>query len=167
MKHWMEWLQKQGGTGKAHTWWILALGIGGMLLILASEFWPEQTPAASQPASAAADFTYEAQLEQRLADMIGQISGAGQTRVLVTLESGSQTVYAVDTREGEAESEQTHVLLEDGSALTETVRTPAVCGVAVVCEGGDQIHVVTQITEMLSSLLDIPTSRISVAKMSG
>lgn len=167
MKQWMAWLQKQSGAGKTHTWWILALGIGGMLLILVSEFWPEQTPAASQAAPAAADFTYAEQLEQRLADMIGQISGAGQTRVLVTLESGSQTVYAVDTREGEAESEQTHVLLEDGSALTETVRTPAVCGVAVVCEGGDQIHVVTQITEMLSSLLDIPTSRISVAKMSG
>ena len=56
-------------------------------------------------------------------------------------------------------------LLDDGSALTETVRTPAVCGVAVVCEGGDQTHVVAQITEMLSSLLGISSSRISVAKM--
>lgn len=163
---WSEWLQQWFKTEKAGTQLIFLLGMGGLVLILLSEVWPAQsggTEARSAPETV--DFSYEMTLEQRLEALIGQVEGAGRTKVMVTLETGAQSVYAVDTREGAAESGQTHVLLDDGSALTETVRTPAVCGVAVVCEGGDQTHVVAQITEMLSSLLGISSSRISVAKM--
>ena len=37
---------------------------------------------------------------------------------------------------------------EDGSALTETVCLPQVCGVAVLCEGGGDIRVAARITEL-------------------
>jgi stage III sporulation protein AG len=145
---------------------IIVLGIGGMLLILLSEFLP--SGAAQSKKAAASQMTaceYEAELETRLETILSKVDGAGKTEVMVTLETGEQSVYAIDTQEGEADTQQTHVLLDNGSALTETVRMPAVCGVAVVCEGGDQVHVVAKITEMLSSLLDLSTSRISVAKM--
>ena len=51
---------------------------------------------------------------------------------------------------------------EDGSALTETVCLPQVCGVAVLCEGGGDIRVAARITELVSALLDLPSNRICV-----
>lgn len=57
--------------------------------------------------------------------------------MMVTLESGEETIYAVDTQSGQMQNQETHVLLEDGSALEETTYLPAVCGVAVICDGGE------------------------------
>ena len=65
------------------------------------------------------------------------------------------------------QSQQTHVLLEDGSALTETVCLPQVCGVAVLCEGGGDIRVAARITELVSALLDLPSNRICVEQRKG
>ena len=33
---------------------------------------------------------------------------------MVTLESGEETIYAVDTQSGQMQNQETHVLLEDG-----------------------------------------------------
>ena len=60
---------------------------------------------------------------------------------MVTLESGEETIYALDTLSGQTQEQQTHVLLDDGTALAQTVCTPRVCGVAVVCEGGGDVRV--------------------------
>ena len=35
--------------------------------------------------------------------------------MMVTLESGEETIYAVDTQSGQMQNQETHVLLEDGS----------------------------------------------------
>ena len=95
------------------------------------------------------------------------MSGAGKTTVMVTLETGEEAIYALDTQSGEMQSQQTHVLLEDGSALTETVCLPQVCGVAVLCEGGGDIRVAARITELVSALLDLPSNRICVEQRKG
>ena len=94
-------------------------------------------------------------------------SGAGKTTVMVTLETGEEAIYALDTQSGEMQSQQTHVLLEDGSALTETVCLPQVCGVSVLCEGGGDIRVAARITELVSALLDLPSNRICVEQRKG
>ena len=108
-----------------------------------------------------------AQLENRLEHLISQMSGAGKTTVMVTLETGEEAIYALDTQSGEMQSQQTHVLLEDGSALTETVCLPQVCGVAVLCEGGGDIRIAARITELVSALLDLPSNRICVEQRKG
>lgn len=60
------------------------------------------------------------------------------------------------------QQQETHVLLQDGSALAETTYLPQVCGIAVLCEGGGDVRVAARITELLHSLLDLPTNRICV-----
>ena len=60
--------------------------------------------------------------------------------------------------------QQTHVLLEDGTALAETIYQPQVRGVAVLCEGGDDVGVAARITELVSALLDLPSNRICVER---
>ena len=63
------------------------------------------------------------------------MEGAGRCRVMVTLSSGEETVYATDTEQGETSSRSEHVLLND-QALVERVQCPGIQGVAIVCEGG-------------------------------
>lgn len=154
---------------KPGTKWIVGLGVAGMVLILLSELWPQKLAATAEqaaPAQPAASDSYEQQMEQRLAQLIAQLDGAGSTQVMVTLSSEEEAVYALDTQQkGEDDLSETHVILGDGTALRETTLTPAVSGVAVVCEGGGDVRVVARITEMLSALLDLPTNRISVQKM--
>ena len=135
--------------------------ITAMVLILLSELFParQTTAAAGEPLDTAA---YQTQLEQRLETLVSQMSGAGKTTVMVTLETGEESVYAVDTQSGELQTQNTHVLLDDGSALTETVYLPQVQGVAVLCEGGGDVRMAARITEMIGALLDLPSNRICV-----
>lgn len=140
------------------------LGTAAMVLILCSELWP--APAGTDSSSTAAAQTaadYQAGLEQRLAGLIGQVEGAGETAVMITLESGEERIYATDTRTGGDQSQQkTHVLLEDGTALEETTYLPTICGVAIVCDGGGDVGVEARITALVSALLDVPANRICV-----
>lgn len=82
-------LQKQSRTQLA-----IILGVAAMLLILFSElFSTPAKPAASAGSSAAVSETvYREQLETQLKELIEQLDGAGKTVVMVTLESGEETI---------------------------------------------------------------------------
>ena len=149
-------LEKQNRTRLA-----VVLGGAAMLLLLLSELLPA-TPSEIPAASASQASAYREQLEAQLQDLIGQIDGAGATTVMVTLETGEETVYATDTQSGQTQSQETHVLLDDGTALAQTVYYPQVCGVAVVCDGGGDVRVAARITELVRALLDISSTRICV-----
>ena len=140
-----------------------------MLLILFSElFSTSAKPAANAGSPAAVSETaYREQLETQLTELIEQLDGAGKTVVMVTLESGEETIYAVDTQSGQMQNQETHVLLEDGFALEETTYLPAVCGVAVVCDGGGDVRVAARITELVRALLDLSANRICVEQRKG
>lgn len=151
-------------NGKGRTSLAVAVGVLAMLLLLLSEFLPGSNTqkAAVSAVPTAAVSQYQTQLEQQLEGLISQLQGAGKTTVMVTLTTGEETVYAVDTQTGDVQQQETHVVLQDGSALAETTYLPQVCGVAVLCEGGGDVHVAARITELLHSLLDLPTNRICV-----
>ena len=147
----------QGGKGRTSL--AVAVGVLAMLLLLLSEFLPggNTQKAAASTAQTATVSQYQTQLE-----LISQLQGAGRTTVMVTLTTGEETIYAVDTQTGDLQQQETHVLLQDGSALAETTYLPQVCGVAVLCEGGGDVRIAARITELLHSLLDLPTNRICV-----
>lgn len=88
-------LEKQNRTRLA-----VVLGGAAMLLLLLSELLPATPPAEPSTASASQASAYREQLEAQLQDLIGQIDGAGATTVMVTLETGEETVYATDTQSG-------------------------------------------------------------------
>ena len=96
----------------------LAVLIGGvaMLLLLLSELMPTGTKSAAASTAPQEIAAYQTQLENRLETLIAQMDGAGKTTVMLTLETGEETIYALDTQSGQMQEQQTHVLLEDGSA---------------------------------------------------
>lgn len=157
-------LQKQNRTQLA-----IILGAAAMLLILFSELFstPAKTAANAGSSAAVSETAYREQLETQLTELIEQLDGAGKTVVMVTLESGEETIYAVDTQSGQMQNQETHVLLEDGSALEETTYLPAVCGVAVVCDGGGDVRVAARITELVRAVLDLSANRICVEQRKG
>lgn len=139
------------------------LGTAALLLILFSElFSGGKTAQPVKTAKAMEQSAYKEQLETQLTGLIEQIQGAGKTVVMVTLESGEERVYATDTQSGQLQSQETHVLLDDGSALEETVCLPVIRGVAVVCDGGGDVRIAARITELVRALLDLPANRICV-----
>lgn len=148
---------------------LLLAAAAGLLLVVLSGLWPESTakeytPVPEQPESAAA---YEARLEQRLAALLAEVEGAGRVAVMLTLESGEETIYALDTQSWEAQFRQTHILLEDGSALAEMICLPQIRGAAVVCDGGGDPGVAARLTELTCTLLGLPAHRVCVQKRAG
>ena len=110
-------------NNKNRTALAVTVGVMAMLLLLLSELLPSgntQKTAASTVRTAAVS-QYQTQLEQQLEELISQLQGAGRTTVMVTLTTGEETIYAVDTQTGDLQQQETHVLLQDGSALAETI----------------------------------------------
>ena len=155
-------LQQRFQGSKGRTTLAVFVGAIAMLLLLLSELLPKASSATVPAAKDTDARQYQTQLEEQLAELISQLQGAGKTTVMVTLTTGEETVYAVDTQTGELQQQETHVLLQDGSALAETTYLPQVCGVAVLCEGGGDVRVAARITELLRSLLALPSNRICV-----
>ena len=73
-----------------------------------------------------------------------ELDGVGELTIVVTLDSLSENVFS-----------------ERGSGI-KTVITPKVRGVAIICEGGDDVIVKQKIVELVSRVLGINTTKISV-----
>ena len=123
------------------------------------------------------------QLEERLTEIIGQVAGAGETCVMVTMDTTRESVYAEDItsqrrsiQTGELGSgdedfseERTHVLLGNGSEespLVEKRIEPTVRGVLILCEGAEDPVVEARVTEAVRTVLGISSSQICVEKIS-
>lgn len=167
--------------GNAKTRLILFAGLAGILLIFLSDLAGAPSTAAEKlPGDTGA---YAEQLESRLAGLLATVEGAGRVKVMLTLESGAQLQYLQTEKSSKTDtasdsganasrqsSYENSVVVVDGAAgrqaLVETEYVPQINGVAVVCEGGDDIAVVNRITEIVSVVLGIPSNRVCVTKMS-
>lgn len=112
---------------------------------------------------------YIEQMEQKLSGMISQISGAGNSQVMVTLESSTEQYYHRNTksrsnRNGETvsyESEEAIVLESDDPILVKEI-FPEINGVAVVCTGARNAEIMHKIINLVSCALNVPANRIYV-----
>lgn len=159
------------------------LGFAAVILLLLSELIPDKKDkeitsfAAKEAVTSVSDYAKD--IEDRLSVLISRIEGAGTTAVMVTLESGEEQVYAEneklesDVKKGEEGSENNsreseYLVIESGdgeSGLTVKLIEPKIRGVAVVCEGANSAVVVQSIKDTVTALLDIGSSKVSVAKM--
>ena len=133
---------------------LCAVGVLGVVLLIISEFIPsgeKKTEKKESVTAAQSQETYAEDIEKRLTEIVSSIDGAGKTRVMVTLESGAEQVYAKnekiksDTSGGTAlekenfSDEKEYVLIEtdgnEGGMIIKLIQ-PKIRGVAVVCENG-------------------------------
>ena len=161
---------------------ILAGGLAGVLLLTLSSL--PGKPAGStngSPSEIRIDLTeYEQQLERRLCETIAAIAGAGETRVMLTLDSGGEPIYATqgktdqkshsngEQQEESHSAEKEYVTIGTGSGeqgLILKMLEPRVRGVAVVCQGGGDIIVRQSIIEAVTAVLGVGANKVSVARM--
>ncbi len=120
---------------------------------------------------------YIKEQEEKLKELIEKIDGAGETEVMITLESCYENVYLKDSNLKtestsdvfKEEQEENFVMAKTGSntqnGVIIKVYEPVVKGVAVVATGGDDEKVKMAIIETVSAVFNINSTNISVEKM--
>ena len=107
--------------------------------------------------------------------ILGAISGVGQVKVMLTVDSDGERQLAQDTEltySGSAAAPEDYsrrsetVLTDGGGDGTVVTRTlyPTYRGALVVCQGGDRADVRLTVTEAVASLTGLSADRITVAK---
>ncbi|MCD7833144.1 MAG: stage III sporulation protein AG [Lachnospiraceae bacterium] len=125
------------------------------------------------------------EMEERLARILSQVEGIGQTRVMITLKSDGRKIVEKDTEQSEEKSESTeengsssseqsiysegtiYEKASDGSEtpfVTEEL-APEIQGVLVIAQGADDLLLVAEITEAVMALFGVEAHKIKVMKM--
>ena len=134
----------------------LVVLIGAGLLL-----WPSgKRDTGTSSVSAAAEETTAETIQAEMEEILGQISGVGQVRGMLT--------YRGEPTAPEDYSARSETVLTDsgeGDAPVVTQRVyPTYRGALVVCQGGDQPQVRLAVTEAVSALTGLSADRIAVAK---
>jgi stage III sporulation protein AG len=128
---------------------------------------------------------YEQDIKNQLKSILSEIDGVGRVEVMVTFESGEETVPAVNnndassttqdsnngdksiTTQGNSSSTVVTTNEQDGSTKPLIVKTykPKVCGVCVVAEGAENSLTQLRITKSVMDLLNVADSKVNVYPM--
>lgn len=118
----------------------------------------------------------ERDLETEMAEILSAMSGVGQAKVLLTVDSDGENqlaqdtelAYRGDTAAPEDYSRRSETVLVEGAAGDEAVvirrQYPTYRGALVVCQGGDRAEVQLAVTEAVAALTGLSADRITVAK---
>ena len=98
---------------------------------------------------------YRDNLEQKLTNIINNISGVSNTKVMITLKSGTEYIYASDA----SNDQEKHVVVDNELVYVKEY-LPEIEGVAVVCYGGSDPIIKEKITNMVCSLLGLYSTQI-------
>lgn len=148
-------------SGKKMFWPIL-LGILGVVFLLIGGEWTQTNETQSQTSSEeylSVRF-YTKELEDRIEALCREIHGIGEVHVLLTLEGGSEYVYAENVS---ASFTDRYMSKNSDTPLVVQEIYPKIRGIAVVCSHGEDSAVQLMITELLGAAFGIPSSRIYVA----
>ena len=113
--------------------------------------------------------SYSKQLRREIAELCEQVDGVSDVTVAVSFDCGYEYVYAADTRSeydaGGGQLQIKYVTVGNGSSektvyLTE--KLPHICGIGVVCRGGEDPEVVRKLTLLLSAAYNIGSNKIYV-----
>lgn len=135
----------------------------GVILLSLPSFLPQKEAEPSR------ETVVNERLEERLSDIISEISGVGKVKVMITYKSTSEKRVAKDknTRNSANEiyEEEKNVLLGSGSEQKPFItreEMPKILGVAVVAEGGGRDDVKAEISRAVRALTGVSANNIAV-----
>ena len=166
LKHYFE---KITETIKKYRYAVLILILGLVLMIFPTNKSDTKTAAHAEQSLPVT----EQSLEDRLAQVLCEISGAGNVRVVLSIASGEEVIYQSNTNNAHTEnSEDTKsdtVLITDAnrnqSGLIQQTNPVSYKGALIVCQGADNPEVHLMIVDAVSKLTGLGANRISVVKM--
>jgi len=154
---------------------LVALIGAGLLL------WPglgdgEKNPLRREERKAAQSGWDVQDVQREMEEILGTMSGVGQVKVMLTVDSDGERQlaqdtdlsYSGDTAAPEDYSRRSETVLVDGSDGDEAVVVrrayPTYRGALVVCQGGGSAEVRLAVTEAVAALTGLPADRVTVAK---
>ncbi len=139
-----------------------------------------------QPSTDVQSADYVREWEEKLEKSLLYIEGAGQVKVLITLQESEQRVLARDgtesisetteedaaggsrrVTENRIEKKTIYTVDERGQDVPYVIKTitPSVKGVVVIAQGADQPEVRQNIIEAIQVLFDVDMNKITIVKM--
>lgn len=168
----LQWKPPEGAVWKAleRYKYVLLVIIAGVILLL----WPtgESRQGQEPVGQAEPQETFDlGALEEKLAQTLSQVEGAGRVTVTLTVKSGMERVLASDrttsvTDRGSSVEEETVLAGSNGARepVLLTRRYPTFQGAVVVCQGGDNAEIRLLLTQAVSALTGLGADRITVCK---
>lgn len=109
---------------------------------------------------------YVDNLEEKLSKTLSKVKGAGKVSVVITIESGMETVLAMKTTtkedvNGKIESESTPIVI-NGKTVVVKELYPKIVGVLIVADGAKNISVMSRLQQATVSLLNINANQIEI-----
>jgi len=154
------------GVGK-YKYVLLVLLVGVLLMLI-----PGKEPAADNNITTITTDT-QPELSERLEKILGNIYGAGEVMVMLSVEEGERVLYQTDTTESQNEnskdSRSQTVLVTDSqrneNGLVYQKNPPVYQGAIVLAEGADDPSVKLAIVDAVSKVTGLGANKISVLKM--
>ena len=110
---------------------------------------------------------YANSVEKNISELCEKISGVSDVHVVVTLEGGYNTVYAQNSQSGASGYKNEFVLTGNGSserAILVGYSTPQVSGVGIVCRGGGDPHIRSEMISLISATFGVSSNKIYVTE---
>ena len=149
---------------------VIAVAAGAALLLLGGIGSLERREAGSansaSPVQIPSAAEYERELEQRITELCRGVLGDAEIHVMVSLKGGYKTVYAMDAQSSSGGYRSEIVKVGSGSNQEGIVigyENPEISGVGIVCEGGDDARVKSNIVSLVSAALNVSTNKVFVA----
>ena len=112
---------------------------------------------------------YILNLEKKLSSTLSKVNGAGEVSVIITVESGKETVLAMKTTTTKDTSSGTEIeespIIINGKPVVIKELYPKITGVLIVAKGANNIGVMTKLQQATVSLLDIELNQIEILTM--
>ena len=145
-----------------------------LLLLVALLLWPtggtgdNSTPAATEQRQ---QYEYDLEsLEEKLADTLSQVDGAGKTQVVLTLATTGSVELAENQTSKDGSVETQVVVVKKGSNQEEVEvaqQYPAFLGALVVSDGGGDPQVKLDLLQAVKALTGLGSDQISICERSG
>ena len=114
---------------------------------------------------------YAESLETKIANLCSKVKGVSNVSVTLYFDTGFETVYAYNeeskaTSSG-VNSEKKYVTIGSGndeSMVCVVEKMPNICGVAIVCRGGGNSLIASELINLISSAYGVPRNKVYVAE---
>lgn len=145
---------------------IFLLAAIGVFLLLLGAYGKNQSKEPSAEDSMNAE-EYALSVEKNISELCEKINGVSDVHTVVTLGGGYNTVYAQNSQSNSSGYKNEFVLTGSGaseSAILVGYSTPQVSGVGIVCRGGGDPHIRSEIISLISATFGVSSNKIYVTE---
>lgn len=160
------WMANRNALYKKYGGLLLVVALGALLMMLPSGEKRETTAGEEK------EDTFDlAAFEEKMADCLSGVKGAGRVEVVLSVDSGSRRILAQDVRQEGEQITRDVVTLGRGSGSQTVVPLQTVApefrGALVVCDGGNDPQVRLSLLQAVTALTGLGADRVCICQRDG